>query len=335
MARFGLAVWSHHIKDFGGRDEIERHAQRLADAGYDTLIPCVKNPPGSVDFLTDLADVNPAYPGWDPLKILIESCQAKGVKVHPWFCVFTEGEQSKLLREQPGLRASIEGNVSRTWACACRDDVQDYAFSLYRDLALRYRPDGLHLDYIRTGGPCRCEFCTEQMKGKGVDITAVDFKDPASELWTEWRASRITGFVKRLHQFTSDRRMELSAAVFAGYPDSIRGQGQDWLQWAELGIVDYIFPMNYTNSLRVARTRTISHVALIGGRTPVWEGLGKASSASQLSTEALRDQVKGVIAAGAGGVVLFHYGAVTSEDERAIRLLREGGARTSRPRSKR
>lgn len=333
MARFGLAVWSHHIRDFGGRDEIEKHAQRLADAGYDIVIPCVKNPPGAVDFITDLADVNAAYPGWDPLKVLIESCQAKGVKVHPWFCVFTEGEQSRLLREHPEFRATIEGNLG--WACACRDEVQTSLFNLYRDLALRYRPDGLHLDYIRTGGLCRCEFCKEQMKRKGVDIEAVQSKDPASELWTEWRASRITDFVKHLHQFTSGRRMELSAAVFAGYPDSIRGQGQDWLQWAELGLVDYLFPMNYTNSLRVAQARTISHVALIGGRVPVWEGLGKASSASQLNTEALCNQVKGAIGAGADGVVLFHYGAVTSEDEQAIQRLRKGSGRARRPQKRR
>ncbi len=306
---------------------MEKHAERLADAGYDILIPCVKNPPGAVDFFTDLADVNPAYPSWDPLKVLIESCQARGVKVHPWFCVFTEGEQSRLLRERPELRARIEGDLR--WACACREEVQENVFNLYRDLALRYRPDGLHLDYIRTGGLCRCGFCKEQMRAKGVDIETVEFRDPASELWTEWRASKITGFVKRLHEFTSARRMELSAAVFAAYPDSIRGQAQDWVQWAELGIVDYIFPMNYTNSLRVAAARTTSHIALVKGRAPVWEGLGKSSSASQLSTEALQMQVREVVRAGAKGVVLFHYGAITPQDDEAIKALRRWG-RTGR-----
>ena len=320
MGDFGLGVWSHQIRDFGDRDEVEGHAERVAAAGFDVLIPCVKNPPGAVDFLTDKADVNPAYPDWDPLKLLIDACQARGVKVHPWFCVFPEGEHSRLLREHPELAAELPGD--RRWACACRDEVQDYVFELYADLARRYHPAGLHLDYIRSGGICTCAFCKAQMRERGVDIGSVEARDPAFEAWTEWRASRLTGFVRRLYAFTSGEGLELSAAVFAGYPDCIRSQAQDWVAWAEEGLVDFLFPMTYTNSLRVAVARTVSHVALVGGRVPVWAGLGKASSASQLTTEALAAQVAGVLGAGAQGVVLFHYRAVGEEDVEALRSLR-------------
>lgn len=327
MGEFGLAIWSHQIHDFGSEDEIEKHADRLAKAGFDILIPCVKNPPGAVDFLADLANVDEAYPEWDPLKVLIDACQSRGIRVHPWFCVFTEGEQSRLLQKHPEFAAKFESRLP--WACACRPEVQDYIFNLYKDLVLRYHPAGLHLDYIRTGGLCRCEFCKENLSRKGVDIETVEFKDPASEVWTNWRVLQLTNFVKRLHDLTAGQGIELSAAVFSGYPDSIRGQGQDWVQWAELGLVDYLFPMNYTNSLRVAVTRTISHVALVGDRTPVWEGFGKASSASQLSTQALADQIQGVLGAGAKGVVLFHYRAVTDEDVEAIRALRSSHKQSS------
>jgi len=322
MREFGLAVWSHRITDFGGKDEIEKHADRVAQAGFDILIPCVKNPPGAVDFLTDKADVNTQYPEWDPLKILIEACQARGVRVHPWFCVFTEGEHSRLLREHPEFAAELASTMR--WACACRQEVQDYVFELYADLARRYRPDGLHLDYIRSGGICKCEFCKTQMRERGVDIGAVEFRDPSFEVWAEWRVSRLTGFVRHMHEFTAGEGIELSAAVFTGYPDCIRAQAQDWVQWAEEGLVDFLFPMTYTNSLRVAVTRTLCHVALVRGRVPVWEGLGKASSASQLTTEALAEQVSGVLDAGAQGVVLFHYGAVTEDDIGAIGHLRAG-----------
>ncbi len=320
MSDFGLAVWSHQITDFGTKNEVGEHAERLADAGFDILIPCVKNPPGSADFVTDVADVNPAYPRWDPLQVLIDACQAKGVKVHPWFCVFTEGERSRLLRKHPEYEAKIQGKIR--WACGCRGEVQDYVLDLYRSLAEKYQPDGLHLDYIRTGGLCRCRFCSEQMTERGVDLRDLAPRDPDFEVWTQWRESRITRFVQGLREFTSDRDVELSAAVFGGYPDSIGGQGQDWVKWAELGLVDYLFPMNYTNSIRVAVSRTISHVALVSGRVPVWEGLGKLSSASQLSTDALAAQIRGVLGARADGIVLFHYRAVTDEDIAAIRAIR-------------
>lgn len=320
MRDFGLAVWSHNISDFGGRDDIEEHADGLAEGQFDIVIPCVKNPPGAVDFITDAADVNPDYPDWDPLKVLIDACQDRGVDVHPWFCVFPEGDQSRLLREHPEFAAELEGD--RRWACACRDEVQDYAFDLYKSLAVRYRPAGLHLDYIRSGGICRCDYCKEQMAQRGVDIDEVEPRDPEFEEWTNWRASRLTDFVRRLYEFAQGEDMDVSAAVFAGYPDSIRSQAQDWVEWAEEGIVDYLFPMNYTNSLRVAVTRTISHIALVGTRVPVWEGLGKSSSASGLTTDALMQQVEGVLDAGADGIVLFSYAGIEDEDIEAIGRFR-------------
>ena len=75
MSEFGLGVWSHNIKDFGGKNELKERIAALADAGFDLVIPCVKNPPGLVDFFTDAANVNPAYPEWDPLDVLIKACQ--------------------------------------------------------------------------------------------------------------------------------------------------------------------------------------------------------------------------------------------------------------------
>lgn len=318
MTAFGLAVWAHGLKDFGDPERMKEHVGRLADAGVDILIPCVKNPPGAVDFATDLADIADGYAEWDPLRSLIECCREKGIKVHPWMCVFPEGERSKLLREHPEYEAVFDPPSNRRWACACREEVQEYEHSLYRDLAERYGPDGLHLDYIRTGGLCRCEHCAREMARRGVDIAAVEARDPAFEAWTEWRVSRVTGFVRRLRAFTDEKGMELSAAVFAGYPDSIRSQGQDWVQWSDDGLLDYLFPMNYTNSLAVARARTICHVALVSGRTPIWEGLGKRSSASQLGPEELAAQAREVLAAGAKGIVLFSYPALTDEDLSAL-----------------
>ncbi len=320
MPNFGLGVWSHRIGDFGSEGEIQDHVDRLAEGGFDILIPCVKNPPGAVDFRTDLANVNPSYPDWDPLGVLVDACRESGLDIHPWFCVFPEGQESRLLEEHPEFEAKIDGN--RRWACACRPEVQNYVFNLYKDLSENYDPSGLHLDYIRTGGICRCDYCRDQMEQKGVDIESVEFRDPESEKWVNWRSSRITDFVRRMRKYTSSRNMELSAAVFADYPRSVRSQGQDWVQWADLGLVDYLFPMNYTNSLLACVSRTICHNAIIGKRVPLWEGLGKYSSASQLTREALGEQIKGVLDAGADGVVLFHYGALTDEDIDEIKLIR-------------
>jgi len=320
MKKFGLATWAHEISYFGDKDNIERHADRLKAAGFDLLIPCVKNPHGAVDFVTDVADVNPGYPDWDPLKVLIDACHERGIKVHPWFCVFPEEKNSRLLREHPEYQAEFE--IQGRWACACRPEVQDYIFNLYKSLANRYRPGGLHLDYIRTGWMCKCPFCKEQMSGQGVDIEKVQQKEQAFERWKEWRVSRLTDFVRRLHDFTAKAGIELSAAVFSHYPDCVRTQAQDWVLWAEEGIIDFLFPMNYTSSTRIAEKLTLAHVALVQGRVSLWEGLDKAGFAAELNPEKLTEEAKAVLSAGAQGVVIFDYPSMTDEDIAAIKRLR-------------
>jgi len=311
------ATWVHSVKNFGEHpDDVQRHVDRLADAGFDLIIPCVKNPPGYLDFRTDVGVVNPDYPDWDALAVLNDKASIRGMKVHPWFCVFPEGDGSKLLSEHPEYAAGFESR-SR-WACACRPEVQDYALALYESLMTNYSVAGVHLDYVRTGGLCTCDYCTAQMKQRGVDIHAIESKDPGMAAWVDWRCERVTAFVERLHAITQAKEIELSAAVFSGYPDCRYSNGQDWVAWAEHGIVDSLFPMTYTNSTRDARMRTRCHRALIGTQFPLWEGLGKRSSASELSTSGMVEQIKACLEEGSQGIVLFSYPALSDEDLAAI-----------------
>jgi uncharacterized lipoprotein YddW (UPF0748 family) len=140
------------------------------------------------------------------------------------------------------------------------------------------------------------------------------------EVWAKWRTSKITEFVERIHGLTKKEGLELSAAVFAGYPDCIYIQGQDWVNWAELGIVDYLFPMNYATSYRYVVTRTISHLALVAGRAQTWEGLPRVTEPSK--PQILPELIRGVRDAGAQGAVIFHYPFLTDEDLREIKGIK-------------
>jgi uncharacterized lipoprotein YddW (UPF0748 family) len=319
---FHLATWAHSVSNFGGdSDEVKQHVGRLADAGFELIIPCVKNPPGYADFRTDVAEVNPSYPDWDPLKVLAESATQHKMKVHPWFCVFPEGEHSRLMNQSPHLAAVFE-SADRRWACACRPEAQEYELALYKSVADGYPVHGLHLDYIRTGGLCRCDYCKEQMSSRGVDIEAVDRRDPGYAEWVDWRCQRVTSFVEQMRKLTRSKNIELSAAVFSDIPSCRNSNGQDWGEWAEKDLVDFMFPMNYDNSVRNVTLRTRQHVAVVNGHCPVWEGLGKASSASRLTTEVMMEQIRTARQEGAVGVVLFHYPALSDEDLAALKALR-------------
>jgi uncharacterized lipoprotein YddW (UPF0748 family) len=134
----------------------------------------------------------------------------------------------------------------------------------------------------------------------------------------------VTGFVRRLKAYTSGDRLELSAAAFPDVPACITQQGQDWPLWAEQRLVDFMFPMNYTASLRAAATRTVCHAALVAGRVPMWEGLCKASSQARVSPARLEAQIRAVLDVGAQGIVLFSYASLTEADYEVVRRLKKG-----------
>ncbi|MBN1669793.1 MAG: family 10 glycosylhydrolase [Kiritimatiellae bacterium] len=316
---FGFGTWAHRVYDFGDSpDAVDTSVERLTDAGFSLIVVSVKNPPGYADFQTDVAHVNPAYPDWDPLKVLAESADRHGAKVHAWMCVFPEGANSALLEKTPQLAAVLEGERRIRWACACHPEVQAYELALYRSVAERYPVHGLHLDYIRTGEHCRCEYCKAQMAARGLDITTLAGKDPAYGEWVNWRCDRVTAFVEQMRALTREKGIELSAAVSAQIISWLFSNAQDWARWVEKGLLDFLFPMDYDNFARRVDLKIRQNLALVDGRCAVWDGLGKKSSNSELTTEALVEQVQTLKRAGAQGVVIFNYKALTDADLAAI-----------------
>ena len=88
------------------------------------------------------------------------------------------------------------------------------------------------------------------------------------------------------------------------------GVGQDWVDWEQRGLLDFVFPMNYTMVPKVARHRTMNHLAALSGKTPLWEGLWYRPT---LSPDEFLAQVDGVRELGIEGIVVFEYYRLTDD----------------------
>jgi len=333
MGGIGKATWIHHLPK-EGPEAVRRVARRLAEAGFDLVIPAIKNPDGYLDYHGTTAFVRPDFAEWDPLRVLTEEANRLGLKVHPWCCVFPEGAGSKLLQEHPEYVAQdpngepvVAGQYKIRWACSSRPEVQDYEFAMYQELLDRYDIAGVHLDYIRYNHPangqqsCFCPYCRETF-GKETGFEASKATDPATRdwaAWVDWKTANITRFVERLHVAAKAKGKEVSAAVFPEYPECIVAIGQDWEDWGKRKLVDFMFPMNYTMSAKIAIKRTRNHVAAMAGSgVPLWEGLWNRAA---LTTPMLMEQVNGVLAQGAQGIVIFEYYGLDDDDLRALSQL--------------
>ena len=321
---FFKGTWSYPAVDFKkGEQEVERMVKRLSEANFNLIIPAVKDEAGVFVFKTDKGKRYPMVDEWDPLKVLVEKAHDHGLKVHTWLCVFRDGPQSLFLQKNPQLAAKDKnGNpISGGWVCPAREEVQQHELSLYIEVMEKYDIDGVHLDYIRYAGTnmCFCDYCVNTfMKEHKADPRKLTSRDDAWEAWVEWRVNNITSFVEKLREEAKSRGREVSAAVFSAYPLCIETVGQDWVSWGKRHLVDYLFPMTYTQLVRFVDLAARIHTHLVGNSCPVAEGIAPWLP---LTTKKLVMEIEAALRAGAKGVILYHYGSVTDEMLKAIKEL--------------
>lgn len=334
MSNLRKAVWLHALPDTPAA--VKRIAQRLAEARFDLLIPCVKQVTGMADYHSHVAKVNDKFRAWDPLAELATEANRLGLAVHAWCCVFPEGEHSNLLATHPeytavtGQEKDLKPWVENfRWACPNRPEVQDYEAAIYQELLDNYPLAGVHLDYIRfTHGICFCDYCqADYRKATGGDLGALGFfgwnpkEAQDMDTWIQWRCGVITRFVERLRAATRQAKKQLSAAVFHYYPGGLLDIGQDWEAWARAGLLDHVFPMNYAVSTAIAAKWTRNNVASLAGATGGcrhWEGILRPQS---MSTERFVRHIRGVADAGVEGITIFEYPYLTDADLPALAKL--------------
>jgi uncharacterized lipoprotein YddW (UPF0748 family) len=335
MSKFHKAVWGG--PDYAeGPEAVAPMVDRLARAGFDLIIPFVERGDGSVQYHSKIANIDPAFKDWDLLAVLAKEAEKAGLKVHPCLDPFRAGENSPI-KDESLYERNRDGELL-PWLCPATKEARRYKLDLYEELMDSYPIAGVHMDHIRyhSEDECFCERCRSGFKAEaGTDPLKIgrvsefnafreraqNRKHPAWARWVEWRAGWITMFVEELSESVKARGKELSAAVFMEYPECIVYEGQDWGDWGEKGLVDYMFPMTYTNSTLMVSRRTRNHIAQVKEGCHMWEGLGKRSSRSTLSTEALVEQARAAGEEEAEGIVIFSYSSLTDEDLAALSAL--------------
>ncbi|MFA6127186.1 MAG: family 10 glycosylhydrolase [Bacteroidales bacterium] len=249
---------------------------------------------------------------WDYLAVLIDEGHKRAIKIHPIFC--------------PGHEVALTGEIKDhpEWLIQDRDGKRYNALNLtlpeVRDYwmrrmaqALRYDIDGIHLDYIRFPVNQRYSYdsltCATFKKQSGYSPKEVS-QDDGSMVWCEWinwNAEQITGFVKETREMIrkSGKDVVLGADVFPNPETSRVLIGQDWESWANLGILDFICPMFYTNDLGLFRQYTARAVKIARKGYEVYPGIGVQTSHNKITKELLINEVRISREEGAGGMVFF------------------------------
>ena len=267
--------------------------------------------------------VNLAWGGWarvDKFDEIKAACRKYGVKMHVWkvcWHMWWGGPEGVLAPIERAGRCTVGADGRRErWLCPNDPANRKMEADLFVAFAKR-DPDGVHFDYIRypDANRCFCDRCRalfEKRIGRKVEgwPQAVRTDAALAAEWNAFRCETITSFVREVSRRVRAETpgVELSAAVMSNPSLSLNGVAQDWSTWCEEGLLDFICPMDYVNSLRIFGA-TVARQKKLVGKVRLYPGLGLSSDGIDRAsrTPRIAGQIQKVRELGLDGFVIFNF----------------------------
>jgi uncharacterized lipoprotein YddW (UPF0748 family) len=325
--REGRAVWNHSGTGAfpDDPDSWDRTAKLLADNGFNMVFPNMLWG-GLAHYPSDVLPRSVTFrQRGDQIYQCCAAAKKYGIEVHVWKVDFNLITASKdfveKLRSQGRTQVSVKGEPS-DWLCPSNPENQQLELDSLLEVARKYPVDGLHLDYIRYPGReyCYCDGCRQRFEaasGKKIadkDWPKVCFSGARKDEYNDWRCRQITELVTAVSREAKRIRpgIKISAAVFGSYPGCRESVAQDWPAWIKAGSLDFVCPMDYTADDTELAGLVRSQMKLIGGRVPLYVGIGATATGIHLTPDQVVGQIIAARSLGAGGFSIFNLSPQTA-----------------------
>jgi len=330
-------AWIHSAYGIRGWDW-DQTIKALADNGFNAIF--VNMLWGAVaDYPSEVLPVHPdvATKG-DQIDLCLAACQKYGVELHVWKVNWNMGHHTpETVRRQfidaGRCQKTYEGEDSSYLAPHLQEN-----FELERDAMLevvrKYPVAGIHFDYIRYPN-ANCDFSDsaraafEEWLGRKVEDWPRDCRHGGlNDKWNQWRRGNITRLVKAVYKPAHEINpaIQVSAAVFGSWDGSPNSIAQATEEWIDNGWLDFVCPMNYTNSDASLRRLLKRQVSAVDGRIPLYAGLGAWRHEYAAATA---EQIRICRELGADGFVCFSHTPSFAQDR--LPRLHRGPSKTPSP----
>ena len=317
------AFWCHNAMGVSGM-EWDEAIKRLSDNGFTAILPNMLW--GGVAYYDSqvLPVVSPEK--GDQIATCLAACKKYNIEMHVWKVNWNLGHAVpaaflEKMRSAGRLQRSSQGK-EEPWLCPSHPDNQKLEIDAMVEVARKYDVTGIHFDYIRypDNDHCFCAGCKERFQ-RVVNVTLQNWpgdvlgKGPFRQPWLEWRRSNITAVVKAVSEQARalKPKIKISAAVFRNWTSDRDSVGQDWKVWCEQGWLDFVCPMDYTESNR-SFENMVSQQVQWAGKARCYPGIGVSASSSQFGIDPLIEQINITRRYQTHGFTIFNYGVTESRD---------------------
>lgn len=248
---------------------------------------------------------NSLYEGFDPLKTWITEAHKKGIRVHIWFETFYVGNKSPetnskfILAVKPNWAnyqkrnvdsATIPYSVSEHngyFIDPANPEVQEFLYNLIEEIVLKYRPDGINLDYIRYPQSLAPNYSNydmsnwgytktaraEFLRQYGIDPIDISVHDPMWYHWKNYRSGKVTQFVQRVSTLCRSNNLAITAVIFPNREMAMDTKMQDWRTWSMTDLVDGFTPLFLTCDDNTAMNLMANVIRNKTSKTKLYGGL--------------------------------------------------------------
>jgi uncharacterized lipoprotein YddW (UPF0748 family) len=289
--------------------------------GYNAIVPNMWWA-GLAYYRSDILPVDARVERYgDQIEQCVREAHARGIEVHAWKVNWNLGNAPKefidKLRAENRLAVDVKGEA-QDWLCASNPANYQLEYDTMLEVARKYDVDGIHFDYIRYRDDtiCYCDGCRQRFEaeiGQPVANWPADcYNGALRDRYRDFRCEQITRLVKATYEEAHRIKphIKVSAAVFSDYPSCRRSVGQDWGLWVKEGYLDFVCPMDYTDSLSGYRRTVAKQLSIIGGRIPFYPGIG--ASAPGIPADQALAQAEIARDLGADGFTIFQLDRTTA-----------------------
>lgn len=238
-----LPAWFRgHADQPASQRAIVENLDRFRDSGLRVLIPFVTTTSGKAEYPSQVIP-DKVWGAWDPVAVMVGEARKRGLQVYPAVCVLACGHKrpAGALEVHPDWALRDKSGEPIGFISPGHPEARKWVVSVLREIATRYHPDGILLDYCRYPGSEAKMDPVAQAEFE-ASHPAERFPPGSTRYKDEFRKFKRECLTELVGQISGELRSldpKPRIAVYMWGAHELDGT-RDWRTWADRGYLDML-----------------------------------------------------------------------------------------------